>query len=207
MEKLLEMAKKISDQSEIYSLDKIEDDISFENSKLKDIESKSQSGICLRIIKENKLGFAYTKNLTNRDELIRNAVDSLKGGVDGEFDFPLTQQVPGLNSYEPSVEDLSNTRLVDECGRICDLLSPKTDGQINLSAGQNINKIRVLNSQGTDIAASNTSYYLYSSICYPGSYSSINRIFDVINYIVRFLAKYVWLLSIIFMKDQIDDEF
>ena len=94
MEKLLELAKKVVDQAEVYSLEETADTVRFENAILKDIESKTQSGISLRVIKDGKLGFAYTKNLLNREELLGNALDSLRGGVEALFDFPETMKRP-----------------------------------------------------------------------------------------------------------------
>ena len=94
MEKLLEMASRVCDQVEIYSLEEIADGVSFENAKLKEIDSTNQCGLSLRMIKDGKLGFAYTKNLTNREELLQNAMDSLKGGVEGLFDFPFHRESP-----------------------------------------------------------------------------------------------------------------
>ena len=67
MEKLLETARKVSDKAEVYSADSWGDSVSFEDAHLKDVQSSMQSGICLRIIKNNTLGFAYTKNLVNRE--------------------------------------------------------------------------------------------------------------------------------------------
>jgi predicted Zn-dependent protease len=63
MRRLLEQARAISDKAELFSSKKVTNFVVFENGKLKDIDSKVQLGSSLRIIKDNKLGFAYTKNL------------------------------------------------------------------------------------------------------------------------------------------------
>ena len=175
MEKLMEIAKKVSDKVEIYSLEQITDLISFENAKLKDVDSKLQSGFSLRIMKDRKMGFAFTKNLVDRNELLQNALNSLKGGAKANFDLPLTEDSPKLNTYDPSIEDLTNTTIVDECNRICELLAPKTSGQVNIYAGRVINRIRLINSNGTDLSTNLSFYYTYNSIMYPGGYSSISR--------------------------------
>lgn len=175
MEKLLQMAKEVSEQAEIYSLDETMDGISFENAKLKDVESKSQSGLSLRIIKDGKLGFAYTKNLLNRQELLQNALDSLKGGVEAPLDLPLTKNLPSLHTYDPSLEDLSNVAIVEECNRVCQILAGRTKGQINLSAGRRIARMRLINSRGTDLSSESSLYFFSAEILYPGSYSSIHR--------------------------------
>jgi hypothetical protein len=45
VEKLLEMARRVADQAEVFSIQDEADGASFENARLKDIESKDQSGI------------------------------------------------------------------------------------------------------------------------------------------------------------------
>jgi PmbA protein len=175
MEKLLEMASRVCDQVEIYSLEEIADGVSFENAKLKEIDSTNQYGLSLRMIKDGKLGFAYTKNLTNREELLQNAMDSLKGGVEGLFDFPSTQEARSPETYDVSVESLSNTALVQECQRVCDRIVPNTKGQLNVSAYRAIVHRRVINSRGTDLSGRSSVYSLGADILFPGSYSAIHR--------------------------------
>lgn len=102
MEKLLQMAKKVCDKAEVYSHENTHNSVSFENAKLHDIDSAFQSGFSLRIIKNGKLGLAYTKNLLNREELLQNALTSLEGGVEVNYSFPLTQEIPQLESFDPS---------------------------------------------------------------------------------------------------------
>ncbi len=175
MEQLLEMAKKVSDKTEVYSVDSNGDGVSFENAQLKDIESSIQSGISLRIIKNGTLGFAYTKNLTNREELIQNALDSLRGGVEGLFEFPLTKNVPSLDMYDSSIETISNSAMVEECMRVCELLSQRTKGQINISAHRSISSMKIINSSGTDLSLKFSAYYLSPQILYPYTSASLHR--------------------------------
>jgi PmbA protein len=175
MERLLEMVFKTSDKAEIFSAYSSSDNISFESAHLKDIESRIQSGVGLRIIKNDRLGFAYTMNLIHREELIRNAMDSLKGGVEGSFQFPLTKNLPSPDTYDPSIEDLSNLGMVDECNRICGLLAQRTRGQTNVSARRSTSGIRVMNTSGTDLSMKFSLYALSAQILYPYSYASLSR--------------------------------
>jgi len=174
MEELLEIAKKVSDQVEIYSLERTVDSVSFENAKLKDVDSKLQSGISLRIIKEGKLGFAFTRNLIDGEEFLQNALDSL--GVEAGFDLPVTRDLPQLDTYNPDIESLTNTTIVDECSRISEMLAPRTSGQININAGRMTSRVRLINSNGTDLSSRSSQYYCYTGIMYPGSYSSLSRL-------------------------------
>jgi PmbA protein len=174
MEALLEIAKKVSDQVEIYSLEQATDSVSFENAKLKDIDSKLQSGISLRIIKDGKLGFAFTRNLISGEEFLQNALDSLS--VEAGFDLPVTRDPAQLDTYNSAIETLTNTNIVDECNRICEMLGPRRSGQINIEAGRVTSRVRLRNSNGTDLSSRSSLYYCYTAIMYPGSYSSISRL-------------------------------
>jgi PmbA protein len=175
MEKLLQMAKGVCDKAEVYSHGIKYNKVSFENAKLHDIESAFQSGISLRIIKNGKLGFAYTKNLMNRQELLQNALASLEGEVEANYDFPLTKKLPQLDTYDPSLENLSSSKMVEECVRVCDLLESKTNGEIFLLSFTPITEIRIINSEGTDVSIKHGEYEVVGGAVYPGSASAIIR--------------------------------
>ena len=177
MHKLLEQAMAISDQAELFSCDAVTKSVIFDNGKLRDIDTKIQSGMSLRIIKDNKLGFAYTKNLRNRKELLDNCLVSLKGRVEANFDLPFTKTIPKLKTYSSSLSTLSNRNLVDECKRICELISSKVKGQCNITASDVIEKVRIINSAGTDIKMRTSEYAVVVAIVYPNSYAAMHRTF------------------------------
>lgn len=175
MERLLEIARKHASQTDVYSLDYLDNSISFENAKLKDIDSKIQSGIALRLFKDGKVGTAYTRNLIDREGLVQNALASLKGGVEATYDLPLTTGLPALSTYDPTIERLTNAAIVDECTRVCDYVAARTKGQVNTFGGSTIVRMRVLNTRGTDLKAKVSSYGAYVQLSYPGTYSSVSR--------------------------------
>jgi PmbA protein len=176
VEALLELARARSQQAEIYSLDETTDEVSFENGRLKEIQSRDQAGISLRLIREGRLGFAYTKNLLDREELLRQAFDSLEGGVEALFDLPVPAPLPSLHTWDPALDELTNVHIVEECERVCQRLRRDTEAQINLSAGRRKATVRVLNSRGADLASTSSLYYLEVQLLYPGSYASIHRL-------------------------------
>ena len=81
---------------EIYARSASSDSVSFENGKLKDIDSKLLSGVSLRLFQAGKLGMAYTQNLVEREELVRNALVSLKGGAEADYELPGAAEFPKL---------------------------------------------------------------------------------------------------------------
>jgi len=175
MERLLDIARKKAGKVEVYGEKSTSDDVSFENSKLKDIESSIQSGVGLLLMQDGKVGYAYTRNLVDREGLVQNALDALKGGAEADYDLPLTKDVPELDTYDGSIEKLSTTGMVEECNRVCGVFAGKTSGQLNTSAGSMTTEVRVLNSAGTDLNTKSSSYYAYAALNFPGSYSSIFR--------------------------------
>ena len=130
MEKLLELAQKAADQVEIFSIQSTANKVSFKDAKLYNIDTDFQSGVSLRIIKNGRLGFAYTRNLTDRQGLLNNAVLSLEGGVEAGFDFPGTAELQNIDTYDPSVKTMTNNEALAETKRICEALSAKTAGEI-----------------------------------------------------------------------------
>ena len=175
MEKLLEMAKKVSDQAEIYSQESHSNSVSFENAKLHDIESDFSAGIALRIIKNGKLGFAYTRNLNSREELISNALHSLKGKVAADFQLPSYQKLPAVDTYDKSIDEISSTKLVEECRRITENWKEKTKAEIATASWTYTSEMRLLNSKGVDYSKKSSGYGSYGGLGFPGGASGIRR--------------------------------
>jgi PmbA protein len=175
MDQLLEKAKGVSDQAEVYSREEVVDSVYFENGGLKNIESQNRFGISLRIIKNGLMGFAYTGNLLDPGELLDQARDSLRGEVEARFDFPASPSRSDYKSYCPAIEDLSSGRMLEEGRRIIASISQATRGQVNLTCQRTVQKINLLNSRGTELHWRTSGYGLYTALLYPGSYASVER--------------------------------
>jgi PmbA protein len=173
MEQLLAIARKSADKVEVYSRTINTDGVNFENAELKDIDSKLLSGVSLRLFKAGKVGTAHTQNLIDREELVRNAMLSLKGGVEADYDLPETSKLPKLITCDPEIGKLTNRQLVDECARITAAISARTKSQVNANATRTKLTIRLLNSEGTDLAAEFSNYSSIAMAMFPGSYASI----------------------------------
>jgi PmbA protein len=176
MKEMLKIASGKSDKAELFCLEEKTDLIMFENSKLKDIDTKIQSGVSCRIQKNGEMGFAYTKNLYDMEQLLSNALDSLAGGVKASFDFPAAEKLLDLHTYDLSIENISTADVVEECKRVNDFISSSTKGQTNISVEINRKNLRIMNSRGADLRAKFSTYFFGVEILYPASYSSMKRI-------------------------------
>ncbi|HSO71677.1 MAG TPA: TldD/PmbA family protein, partial [Thermodesulfobacteriota bacterium] len=175
MEQLLEQARRVSDQSEVFFQEQRADSVSFENGLLKNIESRDQSGISLRLIRDGHLGFAYTRNLHRPEELVQNALDTLPAGVEARYALPERFAPPAGRAYDPAIEDLSNTQMVEEGRRLAAYLGERTDGQVNLAVYRSVTRVRLINSRGSDLDWRTSNYGLHLSRMYPGSYNAVER--------------------------------
>ncbi len=176
MDKILHEAMKTCDQAEVFSSQATTNILVFENQRLKDIESKIESGLSLRIIKDKNLGFAYTRNIHREGDLIANALQSLKGGIAAPFIFPLTTEAISLNTWDPDGELLSNTEIAEECVRVNELFAQSTAGQVNISAGNSISNLRIINNQGTDLSVRSSLFFMDISLLFPESYAGLRRL-------------------------------
>ena len=178
MEKLLDMARKVCDQAEIYYCDPTASEVMFQKGELHDIESQFQSGMALRIIKDGKLGFSYTKNLINREEFLQNALNSLTGGVQALYDFPKTANLPELKTYNDHLAEVTSSSMVENCQRIADVFLKNTDAEIEVVAYKEIQNVRVLNTHGTDVQSKMGSNGYWLGLVYPGGGAGISRVYE-----------------------------
>jgi PmbA protein len=169
MEQLLDMAKKVCDKVELFSVDESTKTVDYLNGKLHDIESKFQSGVSMRVIKDGKLGFAYTKNLLSREDFLQNALNSLQGGVAADFNFSEKSEITQLDTYDAELENLESADMIEECRRVYDKLTEKTKGEALAVSIKQFTTTRVLNSSGIDYTQNDSLYAMVSIDCFPGS--------------------------------------
>ncbi|MCF7912286.1 MAG: TldD/PmbA family protein [Candidatus Cloacimonetes bacterium] len=174
MRNLLDSAKDNFDQVETYRIKETSTQMQLQNSALQNIDNSIQSAISLRVIRNQKLGFAYTRNLQSNEDLIKNAENSLLGGVAAGYQFPHSPLVEALESYNPGIEQLNAGVIAEECQRVNNYIKQHTNAETEIYAGKNISSIELMNSHGTNLTHINSTYYLYFSLMYPGSASGIS---------------------------------
>jgi PmbA protein len=176
VERLLEIARRNADAVTVYGASETHDMVRFENGRLKTVDSGMNSGTALTLVKDGKQGFAYTRNLIDREGLVRDAVAALAGGVEAAGDLPVPVRLPALDTAAEQTG--GNAVLVDECRRTTDYLSSRVRGQSDLMADRRTGDVRVLTSSGVDARARSTHYFALAGVRYPGSYSGIWRVFN-----------------------------
>lgn len=177
MEKLLELAKKKGCEAEIYSIKSDSASLSVTNDAIHDINNTITSGISMRIIKDGVLGFGYTKNLLDREAFLDNVLKSLHGGVKTEIKFPKTENLPVLDTYDESIEDLSIDKIAEKSLEINSYLRKETEAEAMVYGVKAVSEIRLLNTSGTDLSTKASIYVQTGSVKFSGTASGFSRSF------------------------------
>ncbi|PIE52150.1 hypothetical protein CSA37_07825 [Candidatus Fermentibacteria bacterium] len=176
MEKLLELAKSRGCKAEVFSVRDKSVSMSKENGAVSDVSASIQSGVSLRVIRDGKIGTAFTRNLINREELLENALLSLNAGVEVYYDFPDSGTVVHQADYDPSVEEKGYSDLKGIISAFEPCYSDMNDGVLSVSAGAGTTELRLLNTSGADLTQRDSEVYAVGSMTYPGSGTGLRNI-------------------------------
>jgi PmbA protein len=178
MEEILKIASKVSDQAEVFFMEHRGTGLSFEDGKPSDVEGAIQTGYALRIIKDGKIGSSYTRNLIDREELVKNALASMVGEVKADFAFPEKRPITNINQYDKKTEDVGFPELMDMSNEMLGFFEGKVKGQTNCYSGAIINRRRIMNTNGADYEEKSTKFYLIPALVFPNTTTSIWRYFE-----------------------------
>ena len=87
IEEIIDLAKQKGIEAEVYYAASQDTPIEFGNNRLKSLETKASEGIALRVIADNKLGFASSTDLTRLSDLVEAAIATAEIGDPVEFGF------------------------------------------------------------------------------------------------------------------------
>ncbi len=178
MKELLDIAARVCDQAEVFSIRNDSGSLEMRNGKPTDMSASIQSGYALRVLKDERIGTAYTKNLLNRDELVSNAMDSLKGNVEAGFSFPGQQDI--APSWEPdgSISRMGFHDLHACSEKVLDYLRGRVKGQIDVQSARGVLDMAIMNTSGLDISRESAFMYIYVSLLFPNTETSVHKFYD-----------------------------
>ncbi len=177
MKKLLETASRVSDQAEVYSVRTDSSSLEMRNGTPTDLSASIQSGYAIRLLKDGRIGTAYTKNLLDREELVENALNSLKGNVKAGFSFPAPADIPGQMVPDDSIAAMGYHDLHRFSDRVLDHLNGKIEGQIDIHGGRGITDLSIINTSGLDVSSKTSFMYTFASLLFPNTETAVRRIF------------------------------
>ena len=148
MDKLLLAAETAADEAEVY-LQKVEStDVTFQNGALEKIENEQTVGVALRILKNGRLGFAYTTNHGEWSWLLENALASAEIAEEVGLSLPVTKSFSPVTAFSPGIKEIGAEGMVSEGFRILDAVARLRPGiTADCYLGRTVERIKIMNSK------------------------------------------------------------
>ncbi len=161
IESLLNKAKRVCQQAEVFWVTSQNTDASFEANRLKSVETRQGRYLSLRIVKDGRIGYSSTNKIDNADEILQMALDVAKFGAVAEFELPSLQSYPNVEVYDDNVNQVSIEQMVD-LGNTMIAAVRDHNAEVICEAGVTKNAISVtlLNSNGGEASYNKTSFSL-----------------------------------------------
>ncbi|MEW6359242.1 MAG: TldD/PmbA family protein [Planctomycetota bacterium] len=145
------MASRSAEAAEIIFEESEVREVVFENNRLKYVTTKEERGMGLRVIKEGRIGFSSTTDLSNPDRLVANALASAQFGQEAKFTFPSRCVPTEVNVFDKAVAAQPVARAVDEGrGAIDAILTSAPDVQCSAGVDRAVSAMRIFNTNGLD---------------------------------------------------------
>ena len=87
MEEILDLARKVAEEAEVYRFSSEETPVNFQANHLKAVQSKQSDSVSLRIVKNGRLGYAAASGQIDSQKLVDIALDTAQFGMLARFDF------------------------------------------------------------------------------------------------------------------------
>jgi PmbA protein len=173
MEKLLKIAATEAEQADLYYTEDSSDSISFNDGKLDKADSSLSSGLSLRMIKNERVGFAHTRNLLDPQALVKQAIISSESGIEAKYQLPMNVKPQERIVYDPTIEQLNKKELIRRGNEMISYIKARSDAQFNLSIWYGTGKSELRNTAGADLSRMGSSFGVYAQMVFPGTGSGL----------------------------------
>ncbi len=149
MENILAHAQKVAEDAEVFVVTAEETEVHFEANRLKQLQSRQQTSVALRIIKGGRLGYATTTSLDRVNEIVDDAVETARFGMTARFRLPAPSSYPEVAIVDTSVASVPTETMI---GLGEEMIGPVTTHTPGIICEADISKgtisVRILNSRG-----------------------------------------------------------
>ena len=147
------------DESKLIELDSKQDELDFAKEEI-------EAGIGIRVIKDNKIGFAFTSNLNKISETAKQSIENTKlNKIDENYSFAEVEKVKDVKKvYDKKFNDLDLNESVELLKSVISQASDSgcedTESGFSASAGRSL----ILNSNGVSIENNGTGFGISLSV-------------------------------------------
>ena len=148
-EDILERARRIAEQAEVFHIRRVETPVHFEANRLKSIERRETVGAAVRIIKDGRIGFGSSTALHDPGEVVRSALETAPFGAEARFDFPGPAQYPDVPVYDAAVGETPLEEMVQLGQRVVDAVRAFSEEvQVEGTVSRSESTVTMMNSRG-----------------------------------------------------------
>jgi PmbA protein len=148
LRKVLDSARKVAEEVEVFSTSVRATTVQFEANELKQVQTKDSSSMALRIFREGKIGFAFATG-GGSEALVDMAVETSQFGSPANFQFPRSHDYAEARIFDPEVETIAMERIV-EIGKepIAKAKGHTPDVLCDVQITKGTSSVSLMNSQG-----------------------------------------------------------
>lgn len=149
MEDILVQAKQAAEEAEVFVVSSEATPVRFEANRLKHIESKQNTSVALRIIRQGRIGYSISNSLDDAQSLVDMAVETAQFGTSARFDFPAPASYPEVEVFDPDIETVSLDDMVNLGQQLIDTIKNHTpeilcEAEVTRSTAS----VHIINSRG-----------------------------------------------------------
>ena len=149
MEAILDLARKVTEEAEVFWISSEETPVHFEANRLKAIQSKQTTSISLRVIKNGRLGYAAASGHIDPQKLVDAAVETAQFGIPAKFIFPDQRSFPEIKIHDPEVETVTIAEMIDLGQKMIDsVLQSAPDVICEAGVSRDTLSLRIMNTRG-----------------------------------------------------------
>jgi PmbA protein len=152
VEKLLDRAKKVAEQAEVFQVVSKTTPMRFEANRLKQVQTKESMGTALRIIRKGRIGFAQASGKINEDDLVSMAVETSQFGAEAKFSFPAGAKYARVQIFDPAIDNISIDNMAQTGQKLIDAVKfHSQDIMCDAYLTKGVAGINIINSNGGEI--------------------------------------------------------
>ncbi|TES90981.1 MAG: TldD/PmbA family protein [Candidatus Cloacimonadota bacterium] len=165
MIEILEKAKKIVDNTEIFWVKGKEYPVIFRANKFYTVERKDFEGLGIRVINRGKLGFANTTKIETCGAILDFAKNASKFGETARFIFPEKTKVKPVQTFFNSVKETTTEEIKERNSSVIkDILKKEPGVKVDLEYRKLERTVRIINTRGLDVTFKKTYVSIYALI-------------------------------------------
>ena len=146
---LLDRLTSQAGQAEVVEIESEVTTVGYEANRLKPSRVDETRGLAVRVVKDGRLGFSASSDLSATDKLVTNALESAAYGDPVDLHFPGPHQAPRVETFDEAISQLPVARLVEMGQEMLDIiLEVEPDAQVNVKLERGVQKVTLRNSAG-----------------------------------------------------------